>query len=139
MRDSDFVKVAKALADPTRFRMLQEIRGKGSLNCSQVCGCFPLSQPTISHHIKALECAGLISIRKDGQYHVLTACETRLAAFSRALAGEEPVTPNAAPTPGDEAPDEDCESGKDVPAATPVRATPAPRKSAAKKARKSKN
>lgn len=100
MRDADFVKVAKALADPTRFRMLQEIRGKGSLNCSQVCGCFPLSQPTISHHIKTLEAAGLITVRKDGPYHVLTACEARVAAFSRAIAGEEPVVPNATRTEG---------------------------------------
>lgn len=100
MRDSDFVKVAKALADPTRFRMLQEIRSRGSLNCSQVCGCFPLSQPTISHHVKALEAAGLITVRKEGQYHVLTACEQRLGAFTRALSGEEPVTPNGPRTPG---------------------------------------
>lgn len=99
MRDSEFVKVAKALADPTRFRMLQEIRTRGSLNCSQVCGCFPLSQPTISHHVKALEAAGLITVRKEGQYHVLTACEQRLGAFSRALSGEEPVTPNGPRTP----------------------------------------
>lgn len=104
MRDADFVKVAKALADPTRFRMLQEIRGKGSLNCSQVCDCFPLSQPTISHHIKTLEAAGLITVRKEGQYHVLTACETRLNAFTRAIEGEEPVTTNASQTPGDESP-----------------------------------
>lgn len=92
MRDADFVKVAKALADPTRFRMLQEIRGKGSLNCSQLCGCFPLSQPTISHHVKTLEAAGLITVRKEGQYHVLTACETRLASFTGAIEGVEPVT-----------------------------------------------
>ncbi len=101
MRDADFVKVAKALADPTRFRMLQEIRGKGSLNCSQICGCFPLSQPTISHHVKTLESAGLITVRKEGQYHVLTACEARLAAFTGAIEGVEPVTTNATQTPGD--------------------------------------
>lgn len=104
MRDADFVKVAKALADPTRFRMLQEIRSKGSLNCSQVCNCFPLSQPTISHHIKTLEAAGLITVRKEGQYHVLTACEARLSAFTRAVEGEEPVTANASQTATDETP-----------------------------------
>jgi ArsR family transcriptional regulator len=104
MRDADFVKVAKALADPTRFRMLQEIRGKGSLNCSQICGCFPLSQPTISHHVKTLEAAGLITVRKEGQYHVLTACEARLAAFTGAIEGNEPVTTNAAQTADEAAP-----------------------------------
>lgn len=105
MRDADFVKVAKALADPTRFRMLQEIRGKGSLNCSQICGCFPLSQPTISHHIKTLEAAGLITVRKEGQYHVLNACEVRLAAFTGAIEGVELVTPNAPQTEPGEKPE----------------------------------
>ncbi len=55
----DFVKIAKALADPTRHRMLQEIRAKGELTCSQVCECFHQSQPTISHHVKTLEAAGV--------------------------------------------------------------------------------
>jgi ArsR family transcriptional regulator, arsenate/arsenite/antimonite-responsive transcriptional repressor len=104
MRDADFVKVAKALADPTRFRMLQEIRGKGSLNCTQLCGCFPLSQPTISHHVKTLEAAGLLAVRKEGQYHVLTANEPRLAAFMAAIDGHEPITSNAPQTDATPAP-----------------------------------
>lgn len=96
MRESEFVKIAKALANPTRVRMLNEIRRMGSLNCSQVCCCFPLSQPTISHHVKVLEAAGLITITRAGQFHVLKPCEPRVDAFRRAIAGEEPVVPNAA-------------------------------------------
>lgn len=86
MLEADFVKVAKALSDPTRYRMLQELRRAGELTCSCMCKCFPLSQPTISHHIKTLEEAGLISTRKDGPYHVLTVNETLLAAFTKDLA-----------------------------------------------------
>jgi ArsR family transcriptional regulator len=122
MRDADFVKVAKALADPTRFRMLQEIRGKGSLNCTQLCGCFPLSQPTISHHVKTLEAAGLLAIRKEGQYHVLTANEQRLAAFMAAIEGVEPITTNGTQT----------DSG-----ASPKKATGKTRTNADRKQRKS--
>lgn len=96
MQEADFVKVAKALADPTRYRMLQEIRRGGERTCSCLCKCFPLSQPTISHHIKTLEEAGLISIRKDGPFHVLTANEELLAAFTGALAGPPP---DAEPAP----------------------------------------
>ena len=87
MRDTEFVKVAKALADPTRHRILLEIRAKGQLTCSQVCECFSQSQPTISHHIKTLEAAGVINIRREGQYHILTANEVVLAAFAGDLAG----------------------------------------------------
>ena len=86
MRDEPFVQIAKALADPTRLQMLREIRAAGELTCSGVCGCFALSQPTISHHIKTLQEAGLITIRREGQYHVLSVNEKVLAEFSREVA-----------------------------------------------------
>lgn len=99
MLEADFVKVAKALADPTRYRMLQDLRRAGELTCSCMCNRFPLSQPTISHHIKTLEEAGLIQIRKDGPYHVLTVNETLLTAFTRDLAepGGRPAAAPASP------------------------------------------
>jgi DNA-binding transcriptional ArsR family regulator len=34
MRDAEFVKIAKALADATRHRMLLELRAAGELTCS---------------------------------------------------------------------------------------------------------
>lgn len=82
MRDTQFVKIAKALADTTRHRMLMEIRDAGELNCSQVCEKFPLSQPTISHHIKTLAEAGVIKMRKEGQFHVISVDEQTLSAFA---------------------------------------------------------
>ncbi len=86
MRDAQFVKIAKALADATRHRMLVEIRAAGELNCSQVCERFPLSQPTISHHIKILSEAGVIKVRKDGQFHVISVDEETLGAFAADIA-----------------------------------------------------
>lgn len=99
MNQLKIVKIAKALADPTRLRILRAIQEKCELNCSQICEKFPLSQPTISHHIKALEEAGLISIRKEAQYHILAAnCEI-LEEFARDLAGLDPsgASPVASP------------------------------------------
>lgn len=82
MREAQIVKIAKALADPTRLKMLSVIREAGELTCSQVCDKFPQRQPTISHHIKALEAAGLVKIRKAGQFHVLTVDEQVLEGFA---------------------------------------------------------
>lgn len=96
MLEADLVKVAKALADPTRYRMLQELRRAGELTCSCLCDRFPLSQPTISHHIKTLEEAGLLRVRKDGPFHVLTVNEALLASFVKDLA-EVPAAPAAVP------------------------------------------
>ena len=81
MRESSFVKIAKALADPTRHKMLREIRAAGTLTCSCICERFPLKQPTISHHVKTLEGAGLISIEKQGQFHRLTVNEDVVREF----------------------------------------------------------
>jgi ArsR family transcriptional regulator len=91
MRDADFIKIAKCLADPTRHKILREIRAAGEMNCSQVCGCFKVSQPTISHHIKTLLAAGLIRVREQGQYHVISPREDTLKAFAEHLSG--PVAP----------------------------------------------
>jgi ArsR family transcriptional regulator len=87
MRESQIVKIAKALADPTRLKMLNVIRDAGELTCSQVCDKFTQRQPTISHHIKTLESAGLIKIRKSGQFHVLKVDEQVLDDFAAEVAG----------------------------------------------------
>lgn len=94
--DTDrLVKIAKALADPTRQRMLHIIRAGGEINCSQICSSFDLSQPTISHHLKLLAAADLISVRKEGQFHVITAREGELRAFAEAIAS----APSSQPSP----------------------------------------
>jgi ArsR family transcriptional regulator, arsenate/arsenite/antimonite-responsive transcriptional repressor len=68
MDDTSLVRVLKALADPHRFKMVQEIAAAGELSCGQVGECFQLAQPTISHHIKILAEAGLVAVRREGQH-----------------------------------------------------------------------
>lgn len=65
--------------------MLREIREAGELTCSGVCERFQLSQPTISHHIKTLHAAGVIDVRKQGQFHVLSVNEAQMKAFAADL------------------------------------------------------
>src|SRR5882724_13530800 len=68
LTEDTFIQIAKALADPTRHSIVREVRKAGELNCSQVCERFDHTQPTISHHIKTLEAAGIIKIEKDGPF-----------------------------------------------------------------------
>ncbi|MBI3185731.1 MAG: helix-turn-helix transcriptional regulator [Myxococcales bacterium] len=72
MDDGKLVRVLKALADPQRFRMVQEIAAAGELSCGQVAARFSLSQPTISHHLRILGDAGVISVRHDAQHHFIS-------------------------------------------------------------------
>lgn len=91
MEDAQIVRVAKAIADPTRVEMLRALRRAGSMTCTEVCEHFELSQPTISHHVRTLAKSGLISVRKDGPFHVLTANEDVLAGFASVITGEPPA------------------------------------------------
>ncbi|RMG27011.1 MAG: transcriptional regulator [Methanobacteriota archaeon] len=62
------VKISKALADENRYRIFKLISEKGEIPCKDITAAFPLSQPTISHHLKVLMESGLISFRKEGQW-----------------------------------------------------------------------
>ena len=69
LSDRDSIRALKALADPTRFRMVQEIAAAGELSCGEVAERFDVSQPTISHHLKILLQAGLLVQRTEGKHH----------------------------------------------------------------------
>jgi len=60
--------VLKALADPARLRLLSMIAAHEG---GEACGCdliepLALSQPTVSHHLKVLLDAGLVTRDKRG-------------------------------------------------------------------------
>ncbi|HRH25319.1 MAG TPA: metalloregulator ArsR/SmtB family transcription factor [Candidatus Paceibacterota bacterium] len=62
--------IFKTLSDETRLLIALKLFKKGEMSCKQVSESFKdLSQPTISHHFKALEKAGIISVRKEGTSH----------------------------------------------------------------------
>jgi ArsR family transcriptional regulator len=63
----------KALADPRRFELLERIAKAGCpLGCAEARTALPISAATLSHHIKELETAGLINVRREGKFHFLT-------------------------------------------------------------------
>ncbi|GAB93246.1 ArsR/SmtB family transcription factor [Gordonia rhizosphera] len=81
----------KALGDPVRLRLLQELAGRpGGESC--VCDLlelFDLSQPTISHHLKVLRGAGLVVSERRGTwmyYRVVTDAVRQLSDALRAMA-----------------------------------------------------
>ena len=72
MNDAAVVRMLKALANPTRFRMVQEIAAAGELSCAQLSARFTLSQPTVSHHLKHLADAGVLVVRPQAQHHFIS-------------------------------------------------------------------
>jgi ArsR family transcriptional regulator, arsenate/arsenite/antimonite-responsive transcriptional repressor len=59
-------EVFKAMADPTRRRILRLLNG-GEMTAGELAKHFDISAPSMSHHFNVLRNAGLVSSRRDGQ------------------------------------------------------------------------
>lgn len=72
-QSSDFLnsyecaKVLKAMADPTRLRILRHLIG-GEKNVSQLVEELHVEQPAISHHLSLLRHAALVLERREGKH-----------------------------------------------------------------------
>lgn len=79
----------KALADPTRLRMLDLLAQQAEPLCvCEITAEFDLHQPTISHHIRILREAGLIAGEKRGvwSYYWATGEGKRVVSLVQSLA-----------------------------------------------------
>ena len=68
MTYESYAKIAKALSEPKRVKILD------MLSCGEMCACdilehFDFTQPTLSHHIKVLTEAGMVTSEKKGTWH----------------------------------------------------------------------
>jgi ArsR family transcriptional regulator, arsenate/arsenite/antimonite-responsive transcriptional repressor len=79
--DDDDERIGKALADAQRLRILEAIAGAGELSCAALCERFPVSQATISHHLKELAGAGLVTRRREGQYAIFSFQDAVMAGW----------------------------------------------------------
>ena len=80
-------RVAKALGDPIRMQLLDVLRK----HAGKVCVCelvplFDLSQPTVSHHLKVLREAGLVSSERQGLWAYYYVNTNALEELNRWLA-----------------------------------------------------
>jgi DNA-binding transcriptional ArsR family regulator len=66
IKDNKIAKYAKALAHPARVAILQLLVKKQACICGDIVDELPLSQSTVSQHLKELKEAGLIKGDIDG-------------------------------------------------------------------------
>jgi ArsR family transcriptional regulator len=68
MEPHRFTLISRALADPRRMELLQRIAAEDEVACATLASGSPVSQPTISHHLKELATAGLIQPRREAKF-----------------------------------------------------------------------
>ena len=83
---TELARVFAALADPVRLRLLSLVAAAGEVCSCDLEGPLAKSQPTISHHTKALADAGLITGEKRGRWMIWSIVPERLKALRAALA-----------------------------------------------------
>jgi DNA-binding transcriptional ArsR family regulator len=76
---ADDGSVFRALADPTRRQILQDLRD-GELAAGEIASRFSISGPSISRHLGVLKGAGLVRERRDSNRILYSLVEERLAA-----------------------------------------------------------
>jgi DNA-binding transcriptional ArsR family regulator len=68
--------VFNALADPTRFAIVEQLLHRGEMTAGELAEPFDVSRPAISRHLKILEDAGVIERRVERQFRVFRASPT---------------------------------------------------------------
>jgi ArsR family transcriptional regulator len=86
MEGQDLVRVGKALSDPTRLRIYEEISASEEMFCKQIVEKYRLTPGTISHHLKILADADLIVTRREGQFMYLKSQPETIREYAKALA-----------------------------------------------------
>lgn len=85
------VQLLQALADPTRLAIVRQLgSGSASVCACDFTSCCDVGQPTVSHHLKVLREAGVVTAERRGtyiHYDLAPAFARRWASLSGSLAG----------------------------------------------------
>lgn len=76
-----FETVAKAVADPSRVRVLKLLEG-GELCVCQITTVVELAPATVSKHLAALKAAGLVQQRRDGKWVYYRLAERQINPYA---------------------------------------------------------
>lgn len=92
-----FETVARAVADPTRIRILKLLE-RAELCVCQITTVLDLAPATVSKHLAALKTAGLVQSRRDGKWVFYRRAERDLNPYAPAFLGLVGAALNDDPT-----------------------------------------
>ncbi|MBA3235149.1 MAG: helix-turn-helix transcriptional regulator [Chloroflexi bacterium] len=82
------VRLLTALSDPTRLAIVRQLAADQETCACDFTSCCDVGQPTISHHLKVLREAGIVTSERRGQwiwYRLAADVPTRVEAVARSL------------------------------------------------------
>jgi len=82
----EFIRVMKALSDPTRVKILKILERRSMCVC-ELQTALGSAQSTTSKHLKILEDAGLAASHKDGLWVNYTLADGRQSPYAAAILG----------------------------------------------------
>ncbi|HEY8731824.1 MAG TPA: metalloregulator ArsR/SmtB family transcription factor [Candidatus Limnocylindria bacterium] len=84
----DDVRILQAIAEPTRLAIVRQLAADGEVCACDFSDCCSVSQPTVSHHLKVLREAGVVSGERRGTwiyYRLEPKAASRIAALGQLL------------------------------------------------------
>jgi len=81
-----FIKVMKALSDPSRVKIIKALQQKDMCVC-ELQAALNLAQPTVSKHLKILEEAGMVVYKKDGLWVNYYLADGKSSPYAASLLG----------------------------------------------------
>ena len=86
LNHSALEKISKALADETRLRIFEAISATPRISCGDIVSMRGVTPATVSHHLKVLNEAGLITCQREGQFVYNQSVPATIEAYTSALA-----------------------------------------------------
>jgi DNA-binding transcriptional ArsR family regulator len=89
----DLDRFLQAIADPMRRRILRALKEKGGCSIGKETGLcaadieqrVKLAQPTVSHHMRILEKADLVEVKREGHWRWYRRNEKLITEMTRGL------------------------------------------------------
>ena len=82
------IRLLAALADPVRLDIVRELAGSNEVCACDLTDCCGVSQPTVSHHLRVLREAGVVTSERRGSfvwYRIAPNLLERLSAIATSL------------------------------------------------------
>jgi ArsR family transcriptional regulator, arsenate/arsenite/antimonite-responsive transcriptional repressor len=86
LSEEQFQSIARALADPHRFAILEQVAAADGMACSLLHEHDMISPATVSHHLKELSEASLIDVKREGRDAYIFLRRPVLDAYLKRLA-----------------------------------------------------